>query len=92
MVRARYDLAVARRSSAPPGRAKGNIESLPSGALRVSVYAGIDSVSGRRHYLRETIKAGPDAAARAEAARLRMLGEVAERRNPRTSSTIDQLL
>ncbi|GAY08718.1 integrase [Pseudonocardia sp. N23] len=58
----------------------------------MSVYAGIDSVSGRRHYLRETIKAGPDAAAKAEAARLRMLGEVAERRNPRTSSTIDQLL
>ncbi|ODU04289.1 MAG: integrase [Pseudonocardia sp. SCN 72-86] len=81
-----------RRSAARQERAKGNIETLPSGALRVSVYAGIDSVSGRRHYLRETIKAGPDAAAKAEAARLRMLAEVAERRNPRTSSTIDQLL
>lgn len=35
------------------------IETLPSGALRVRVYAGIDSVSRKRHYLVETVPAGP---------------------------------
>ncbi|CAA9422554.1 MAG: hypothetical protein AVDCRST_MAG66-2801 [uncultured Pseudonocardia sp.] len=29
-------------------RQRGSIEQLPSGALRVAVYAGIDSISGRR--------------------------------------------
>ncbi|MCF7552557.1 tyrosine-type recombinase/integrase [Pseudonocardia sp. WMMC193] len=73
-------------------RPKGNIEPLPSGALRVSVYAGIDPVSGRRHYLKETVPAGPKAAVEAEATRARLVAEVAERRNPRTGATIDQLL
>ena len=30
-------------------RARGSIETLPSGALRVAVYAGTDPLSGRRH-------------------------------------------
>jgi hypothetical protein len=38
-------------------RARGYVEELPSGALRVVVYAGIDPVTKRRHYLRETIPA-----------------------------------
>jgi hypothetical protein len=50
VVRARQDQAVARRSGAGQGRACGSIESHPSEALRVSVYAGIDSLSGRRRY------------------------------------------
>jgi hypothetical protein len=33
-------------------RAQGSIQELPSGALRVAVYAGIDPLTGRRLYLR----------------------------------------
>jgi hypothetical protein len=81
-----------RRSPAGQGRAQGSIETLPSGALRVRVYAGIDSVSGRRHYLSELVKPGPKAEREAEDARKRLLSQIAERRNPRTSATVDQLL
>jgi integrase len=38
-------------------RRKGRVQRLPSGALRVSVYAGIDPVTKQRHYLKETIPA-----------------------------------
>jgi len=31
-------------------RSRGEIEELPSGSLRVRVYAGIDPITGRRHY------------------------------------------
>ncbi|MEK6442180.1 tyrosine-type recombinase/integrase [Pseudonocardia sp. T1-2H] len=83
---------MARRTAAGQSRARGSIEALPSGALRVSVYAGIDPVTGRRHYLKEIIKAGPKAQREAEAARSRLLAEVAAKRSPRTSATVDQLL
>lgn len=73
-------------------RQRGSIEVLPSGALRVSVYAGIDPVTGRRHYLREVVRPGPDAETRAEDVARRLANEVAERRNPRTSATVNQLL
>jgi hypothetical protein len=56
------------------------------------VYAGIDPVTGRRHYLKEIIKVEPKAQSEAEAARSRPLDEVAEKRSPRTSATVDQLL
>jgi hypothetical protein len=39
---------------------KGHIEQLPSGALRVSVYAGTDPVTGKERRLKETC---PDEAA-----------------------------
>jgi hypothetical protein len=45
-----------------------------------------------RHYLKEIIKAGPKAQREAEAARSRLLAEVAAKRSPRTSATVDQLL
>ncbi len=32
-------------------RQRGEIETLPSGSLRVRVYAGIDPLSRKRHYL-----------------------------------------
>jgi integrase len=73
-------------------RARGGVETLPSGALRVRVYAGTDPVSGRRHYLKEVVPAGPDAERRADAVRVKFLAEVNERRNPRTSATVNQLL
>ena len=73
-------------------RTRGGVEKLPSGSLRVSVYAGIDSVSNKRHYLVETIPAGPSAARDAERVRTRLLNQVDERRNPRTKATVNQLL
>ena len=69
-----------------PGRqrvARGEIERLPSGSLRVRVYAGIDSATRKRRYLVETIPAGIAAERDAEAARIRLLDEVHRQRNPR---------
>lgn len=68
------------------------MQELPSGALRVSVYAGIDPITKRRHYLRETVPPGPGTAAEAERVMRRLAGQVDERRHPRTSATVDQLL
>ena len=73
-------------------RQRGSIDVLPSGALRIRVYAGVDPVTRRRHDLIEIIPAGPGAERRAEDARVRLLAEVQQRRNPRTSATVDQLL
>ena len=65
---------------------------LPSGSIRVKVYAGIDPVTKKRHYLDEVITAGPKAAKEAEKARTRLLAQVDERRNPRTRATVNQML
>lgn len=73
-------------------RQRGEIEELPSGSLRVKVYAGVDPISGRRHYLTETISPGPNAYSEAEKARTWLLAQVDDRRNPRTRATLDQLL
>jgi len=73
-------------------RARGGIETLRSGALRVRVYAGVDPFTGKRHYLTETVAAGRNAWNEAEAIRARLLQEVAERRAPRTNATVDELL
>ena len=79
------------RSGRQP-RERGGIDELPSGALRVRVYAGKDPVSKRRHYLTEVIPPGPKADRIAKAALGRLVHEVDERRNPRTSATVGQLL
>ncbi len=76
---------------ASTGRSRGQIEMLPSGALRVRVYAGIDKVTGRRLYLDETVPAGARARKEAEKARTRLLAMVDEKRNPRSRATADQL-
>ncbi|MDN5749873.1 MAG: tyrosine-type recombinase/integrase [Pseudonocardia sp.] len=73
-------------------RSRGEVEQRAGGALRVRVYAGLDPLSGKRHYLTETVPAGPKAAKQAEKVRTRLLAEVDERRNPRTSATVNQLL
>jgi integrase len=71
---------------------RGSIDELPSGALRVRVYAGKDPVSGTRHDLVEVIPPGPKAEKEAEAALTRLLNQVDEKRHPCTSATINQLL
>lgn len=68
-----------------PRRQRGSVEQLPSGALRVAVYAGIDSVSGRRHYLREVVPAGPAAAAEAQ----RVMRRLADAERAITEHDID---
>jgi hypothetical protein len=50
-------------------RPRGNIEALASGALRVRVYAGVDVLTGRELYLKQTVPAGRDAQRRAEQVR-----------------------
>jgi integrase len=83
---------MARASGRTRRRSRGAIDLLPSGALRVRVYAGTDPVTGRRHDLIEVIPPGPQAEAMAERARVRLLNQVDERRNPRTKATIAQLM
>lgn len=70
---------------------RGRIEQLRSGALRVVVYAGVDPVSKRRNYLRETIPAGPKAESEAKAALVRLVNEVNQKSNPRTSASVAEL-
>jgi integrase len=76
----------------PRQRQRGEIENLPSGSLRVRVYAGIDPVTGKRNYLVETVQPGPGAAKEAERVRTRFLAQVDEGRNPKTKATLEQLL
>ncbi|MBC3191674.1 site-specific integrase [Pseudonocardia sp. C8] len=73
-------------------RRKGRIETLPSGSLRVVVYAGVDPVSGKRHFLRELVPAGPRAQKEAERVLRRLASEVDDEKNPKTTATVDQLL
>ncbi len=64
----------------------------PSGPLRVRVTAGRDPVTKQRHYLTEVIPAGPIAEEEADKALRRLLVQVDEKLNPRTSATVAQLL
>jgi len=73
-------------------RQRGEIHALPSGSLRVRVYAGIDPITGKKHFLSEVVPAGPKAEKEAERARTRLLGQVDERRASRTGATVNQLL
>lgn len=80
------------RATNPRNRQRGGIDELPSGALRVRVYAGTDPITKRRHDLIEVIPAGPDAWDRADEVRRRFVEDVKQRRSPRTTATVDQLL
>jgi integrase len=76
----------------PRRRQRGSVEKLPSGSLRVKVYAGQDPVTKRRLYLDEVVSPGPKQAREAEQARTRLLNQVDERRNPKTRATVSQLV
>jgi integrase len=60
----------------PLKRPRGTIEELPSGSLRVRVYAGLDPVTKRRFYPEEVIPPGPKQAREAERAGTRLLNQV----------------
>jgi len=70
-------------------QARGEIEALPSGSLRVRVYADVDPGTKKRRYLQETVAAGPEAAREAEAVRVRLLQEVAASRELRSRAAVD---
>lgn len=82
-------MAASRKRATRP---RGTVEELPSGARRVRVYAGIDPVTKRQNYLRETVPAGPNADREAQKVLRRLASQVDEQRHPRTSATVDQLL
>ncbi|OJG03724.1 site-specific tyrosine recombinase XerC [Pseudonocardia autotrophica] len=73
-------------------RPRGQIVQLSSGSLQVRVFVGRDPVTKKRHYLQETVRRGPDANAEAEKVLRRLLVQVDEQLNPRTSATVRQLL
>jgi hypothetical protein len=73
-------------------RPRGQIVQLSSGSLQVRVFVGRDPVTKKRHYLQETVRHGPDADAEAEKALRRLLVQVDEQLNPRTSATVRRLL
>jgi integrase len=72
--------------------ARGSIRRLPSGSLQARVYAGVNPVTGRGHYLAQTVAAGPTALVEAESACRRLLDRVRERHHSRTDVTVTELL
>jgi integrase len=74
-----------------PRTRRGNIEAR-GGGYRIRVYGGVDPVTRKEIYLKETIPAGPNAKRQAEKALTRLQNQVDERRAPRTSASLDQLL
>jgi hypothetical protein len=86
-------VVVLSRSS--QARRRGCIGWLPSGSARVKVYAGVDQVTGKKMWLRETV---PARATRRETEReadnvlTRLLNQVDSRRHPRTEDTVNELL
>ena len=68
-------------------RGRGYIEELPSGSYRAAVYAGIDSLTGKERYLRETSKTY----AAAQVALTRLQGQVDEERHPKAALTLQAI-
>jgi integrase len=80
------------RAARPRKRQRGNIDTLPSGSLRVRVYVGLDPISRKALYLSEIVPPGPRQAHLAEQARTRLLNQIDEKRNPKTRATVAQLM
>ena len=85
---------VVRSSGQAPVRrgAQGSVTRLPSGSLRVKVYAGLHPVTGRPRYIGETVAAGPLEREQAEEACRRLLGQVRRSRRLHSHATVDDLL
>lgn len=79
----------------PARRARGNVYWLPSGSARVTVYGGIDQLTGKRLQLRETVPAQAtrrETEKAAEKVQTKLLNQVDERRSPKTEATVNELL
>jgi integrase len=77
------------------GRRRGTIGWLPSGSARVKVYGGVDQLTGKEIWLRETVRARPtrrETQREAERVLTKLLNQVDERRSPRTEATVNELL
>ncbi|WP_098959400.1 site-specific integrase [Pseudonocardia sp. N23] len=82
-------------STGPRRRARGNITWLSSGSARVSVYAGVDQLTGKQIRLRETVAARAtrrETEREAQKVQTRLLNQVDDRRSPRTEATVNELL
>jgi integrase len=77
-----------------PARPKpqGSVDILPSGSLRVRVYAGTDVLTGQPHYVAEVIKLGPHAQEQAEEARHRLVDQVQTDHHVKTNASVVQLI
>lgn len=73
-------------------RARGSIDRLDSGSLRVRVDAGADPITGKRHRPTVIVPPGPDDEHQAEVALTRLLNEVDEQRHPKTKVDIAHLV
>jgi hypothetical protein len=80
------------RGDSKKKRQPGSDESLPSGSVRVRVYAGIDPVTNTARYLRETVPAGPDQKREVERVKAEFIAQVRAERHPRTDATVQQLI
>ena len=65
-------------------RPRGHIEPLPSGSFRAVVFTGIDPLTRKRQYVRETCTTRGEA----EKALTRLQGQVDEHRHPKSSITV----
>src|SRR2546423_1547858 len=74
------------------GRSRGRIEQRGD-SLRVIVYAGIDPVTGRRSYLRETVKGTDRAAHRKANSRMnKLLAQVDEQHSTESSAPLGKVI
>ena len=69
-------------------RQRGHIEERAGGSFCVSVYAGLDPLTHKRRYLRETASTRRDA----QKALTRLQTQVDDRRHPRTGVTFEELV
>jgi hypothetical protein len=86
---------MASSSRSGRGRPRGTVGWLPSGSARVKVYAGVDQLTGKKLWLRETVPACTtrrETEREAEKVLTRLLNQVGERRSPRTEATVNELL
>ncbi|WP_433035612.1 tyrosine-type recombinase/integrase [Actinomycetospora sp. CA-053990] len=73
---------------ATKSRSRGYVEQRSSGSYRAVIYAGIDPLTGKERYLRESAPTRKEA----QAALARLQTKVDEKRHPRTSTTMGALL
>lgn len=69
-------------------RSRGYVEQRASGSWRAVIYAGIDPITGKERYLRESATTRK----LAQAALARLQSQVDEKRHPRTGTTFGELL
>ena len=67
-------------------RPRGHIRELPSGSFQAIVYAGVDPLTGKERYLRETSRTYDQA----EVALTRLQAQVDEDRHPKSEITVGQ--